>query len=240
MSNPGLRGGLTVGVEGLRKVYRTGTGVPVTALNGVTLTVPAGQVVALTGPSGSGKSTLLHLIGAMDSPDAGSVTLDDTNLTAITERQRVGIRRRIGFVFQRFHLLPALSVLDNVKAPILPYRVGFDPDDRARTLIEAVGLKGREADLPHKLSGGEQQRVAVARALINEPGLLVADEPTGNLDTATGSSIIDLLLRMHAERGLTLIIATHDPGVAARCHRILAMVDGSIRDDALQNYGSAG
>jgi putative ABC transport system ATP-binding protein len=155
-------------------------------IDDVTLSVDPGQVVAVTGPSGSGKSTLLHVIGAMDLADAGTIRVGDREVTALFRRERAALRRTIGFVFQRFHPLPALTVGDNVAAPLIPVRSSFDPNERARGLLAAVGLADRAAALPSTLSGGEQQRVAIARALINDPGLVLADEPTGNLDSVTG------------------------------------------------------
>jgi putative ABC transport system ATP-binding protein len=199
-----------------------------TALDAVDLRIEAGTAVALTGPSGSGKSTVLHLLGGMDRPTEGDVTVDGEELTA---RRLDAHRRRVGFVFQRFHLLPALTVLDNVLAPVLPRRVDFDRHARARELLDAVGLADREDALPSELSGGQQQRVAIARALINRPGLLLADEPTGNLDSVTGREIVDLLLSLRERYGMTMLVATHDTEVAANCDRIVRLHDGRIAAD---------
>ncbi|MDX2702023.1 ABC transporter ATP-binding protein [Streptomyces sp. PA03-6a] len=210
----------------LRDVSRRHPGV--VALDGVDLEIGDGESVALTGPSGAGKSTVLHLVGGMDLPDSGTVEVDGT---ALTPGGLDAHRRRIGFVFQRFHLLPALTVLDNVLAPVLPRRVDFDRRARAMELLEAVGLAQRAGALPSELSGGQQQRVAVARALINRPGLLLADEPTGNLDSATGREIIDLLLSLTEQYGMTLLVATHDVEVAASCDRIVRLRDGRIVAD---------
>ncbi|KKD03436.1 ABC transporter [Streptomyces sp. WM6386] len=198
------------------------------ALDGVDLEIGDGEAVAVTGPSGSGKSTVLHLVGGMDRPDEGAIEVDGAELKA---RQLDAHRRRIGFVFQRFHLLPALTVLDNVLAPVLPRRVDFDRRARAMELLEAVGLAARADALPSELSGGQQQRVATARALINRPGLLLADEPTGNLDSATGREIIDLLLSLRERYGMTLLLTTHDPEVAVSCDRIVRLHDGRIVAD---------
>ncbi|MEU5593005.1 ABC transporter ATP-binding protein [Streptomyces sp. NPDC020298] len=200
----------------------------VTALDAVDLEIEDGSAVALTGPSGSGKSTVLHLLGGMDRPDEGTVVVEGKELTA---RQLDAHRRRVGFVFQRFHLLPALTVLDNVLAPVLPRRVDFDRRARAGELLEAVGLAERANALPSELSGGQQQRVAICRALINRPGLLLADEPTGNLDSATGREIIDLLLSLRERYGMTMLVATHDAEVAANCDRIIRLGDGRIVAD---------
>jgi putative ABC transport system ATP-binding protein len=224
----------------LRDVTRRYPGV--TALDRVDLRIADGTAVALTGPSGSGKSTVLHLVGGMDRPDSGAVEVDGTALTA---RRLDAHRRRIGFVFQRFHLLPALTVLDNVLAPVLPRRVDFDRRARATELLEAVGLAGRADALPSELSGGEQQRVAISRALINRPGLLLADEPTGNLDSVTGREIIDLLLSLRERYGMTMLVATHDTEVAASCDRIVRLHDGRViaddditpADDVLERLG---
>ena len=223
--------GFDVRVEGLAKRYDVKGGEPIVALQDVTLEIPGNSVVAVAGPSGSGKSTLLHLIGAMDFPDSGSIWVGDEEVSALSRRRQPGYRRRIGFVFQRFHLLPALTVLDNVAAPVIPYRTAFAKFDRSRELVAAVGLTGRERSLPSRLSGGQQQRVAIARALINDPGLLLADEPTGNLDSATGAEIMDLVLDLRDRRGMTIIVATHDPTIAVRCDRIVRLKDGRVVDD---------
>jgi putative ABC transport system ATP-binding protein len=203
----------------------------VTALDGVSLDIEDGAAVALQGPSGSGKSTLLHVIGALDRPDAGTVTVGGAGLAGRSRRELAAYRRRVGFVFQRFNLLPALTVIDNVMAPVLPFRVDFDKQARARELLAAVGLDGRETSLPSRLSGGQQQRVAIARALIGDPAILLADEPTGNLDSRTGTDIVDLLLGLRAERGMTVVLATHDSQVAARCDRVVRLLDGRVADD---------
>lgn len=220
--------GFAVALENVSKRYRTEIGQTLTALDGFTLRVDPGSVVAVTGPSGSGKSTLLHLIGAMDEPDDGTIVVDNTIVSGLTDAQQSNYRRRIGFVFQRFHLLPALSVRDNIAAPLLPRRVGFDKFARARQLAAAVGLAGREDALPSHLSGGQQQRVAIARALINEPGLLLADEPTGNLDSETSNEIVKLLLQLREQHGMTVLIATHDPAIADQCDHVVGLRDGQI------------
>jgi putative ABC transport system ATP-binding protein len=213
------------------KTYH-GVGESVTAVDAVTLDIPPGQSLAIIGRSGSGKSTLLHLIGAMDIPDEGQITLDDIDIALQRDSQRTALRRRIGFVFQRFHLLPALTALDNVLAPVIPYHTDFDKVIRARELLGAVGLADREKHLPSQLSGGEQQRVAIARALINRPGIVLADEPTGNLDTSTGAEIVALLLQLRDEHGLTLLVATHDASIATRCDRVVSLSDGRLLNDS--------
>ena len=196
----------------------------------MSLRIEPGEAVALVGPSGSGKSTLLHLIGAMDTTDrgAGRIVVGPWELAGLKQRRLAEYRRTVGFVFQRFHLLPALTALDNVIAPVLPYRTAYDKRARARELLAAVGLGGRGDSLPSQLSGGQQQRVAIARSLINRLGILLADEPTGALDQATGAEVMDLLLGLRAERGLTPLLATHDPGVAERCDRSIGLSDGRL------------
>jgi putative ABC transport system ATP-binding protein len=218
-------------LEGVARRFRIDAEQSIAALDGVSLAIGDGAAVAVQGPSGSGKSTLLHVIGALERPDDGTVSVGGVELGGLSRRELAAHRRRVGFVFQRFNLLPALTVIDNVMAPVLPYRVAFDKHARAHELLEAVGLAGRETSLPSRLSGGQQQRVAIARALINEPAVLLADEPTGNLDSRTGADIVDLLLGLRAERGMTVILATHDSQVAARCDRVVRLLDGRVSDD---------
>jgi putative ABC transport system ATP-binding protein len=223
-------GGFRVELRDVTKRFEAGART-ITALDSVSFALEPGSVLGVTGPSGSGKSTLLHVVGAMDEADGGSISVGEFAVSELDRRAQVGYRRRIGFVFQHFHLLPALTALDNVAAPLLPYRVDFDKHARARELLAAVGLEGREDDLPSRLSGGEQQRVAIARALVNEPGLLLADEPTGNLDSETGLEIVQLLLDLRSEREMTVIIVTHNSLVAARCDRVARLHDGRLLDD---------
>ncbi|MFI7212334.1 ABC transporter ATP-binding protein [Micromonospora maritima] len=222
--------GSTVRIAGLVRQFRSGTE-RLTAVDDVSLEIAAGSVVALTGPSGSGKSTLLHLIGAIEQADRGTVTVDDVDVTALRRAALARYRQRVGFVFQRYHLLPALTVLDNVIAPVLPRRGRADHAARARELLDAVGLAGRERALPAELSGGQQQRVAIARALMGEPRLLLADEPTGNLDSTTGAQILDLLLDLRDRHGMTILLATHEPAIAARCDRLIRLGDGRVVED---------
>ncbi|PWU51042.1 ABC transporter [Micromonospora sp. S4605] len=219
--------GAGIRVTGLVKRFRSGDGTIVGA-DRISLAVPAGATVAVTGPSGSGKSTLLHLIGAIERADEGRIDVDDVEVTGLSGRRLARYRRGIGFVFQRFHLLPALSAVDNVLAPLLPYRTSFDKVERARSLLAEVGLAGRERAQPAQLSGGQQQRVAIARALVGRPRLLLADEPTGNLDSATGEEIINLLWRLRDEHGMTLLMATHQTSLADRCDRTVRIHDGRI------------
>jgi putative ABC transport system ATP-binding protein len=223
--------GSRVRVEDVTKRYTLDEGAELVAADGVSLTVEPGALVALTGPSGSGKSTLLHLIGGVDRADGGAIWVDDREVTALEGDALAAHRRHVGFVFQRFNLLGALTARDNVLAPVVPFKVDFDKHARADELLAAVGLAGRERSLPSRMSGGQQQRVAIARALIWSPGLLLADEPTGNLDSKTGTSILDLLLSLRAELGTTILLATHDPIVAARCDRLVRLQDGHITDD---------
>ncbi|HUA67069.1 MAG TPA: ABC transporter ATP-binding protein [Candidatus Saccharimonadales bacterium] len=206
-------------------------------LRGVSLNVSRGEFLALRGASGAGKSTLLHLIGGLDSPNAGEIHFAGQNIAAFSERQLTDFRnRRVGFVFQAYHLLPELDALENV---CLPARVARVPAARAakrgRELLAGVGLGDRLEHKPFELSGGEQQRVAIARALINGPELVLADEPTGNLDSHTGGEIIELLKKLHTENQTTLIIATHDARVAAHARRVFELVDGCIVEDLPQN-----
>jgi putative ABC transport system ATP-binding protein len=223
--------GSAVRIEDLVKRYTLDEGIELVAADHVSLSAEPGALVALTGPSGSGKSTLLHLVGGVDGADAGTITVDEREVTALRGDALAAHRRHVGFVFQRFNLLGALTARDNVLAPVVPFKVGFDKAARADELLAAVGLAGRETSLPSRLSGGQQQRVAIARALVWSPGLLLADEPTGNLDSRTGADILDLLLRLRAERGMTILLATHDPVVAARCDRLVRLRDGRITDD---------
>jgi putative ABC transport system ATP-binding protein len=213
------------------KLYGTGGAQPVKAADRVSFTLEPGGLVALTGASGSGKSTLLHLIGAIERPDSGTITSGGTEVTALRGAALAAYRRTVGFVFQRYNLLPALTALDNVIAPVIPYRTGWDKPERGRRLLEAVGLGGRERSLPSRMSGGEQQRVAIARALVNTPRLLLADEPTGNLDSNTAAGILDLLTTLRREHPVTVVIATHDPQIAARCNRLIRLRDGAVIDD---------
>ena len=223
--------GSSVRLEGVTKRYTLAGGGDLVAADEVTLEVAAGELVALVGPSGSGKSTMLHLVGGVDGADAGRIWVDDREVTALRGDALAAHRRRVGFVFQRFNLLGALTARDNVLAPVVPFKVDFDKQARADELLAAVGLGGREDALPSRLSGGQQQRVAIARALVSDPGLLLADEPTGNLDTRTGAAIIDLITELREQRGTTVLLATHDPVVAARCDRLVRLQDGRITDD---------
>ncbi|HOR01179.1 MAG TPA: ABC transporter ATP-binding protein [Anaerolineae bacterium] len=218
--------------EGLTKVYALGaTTVP--ALRGVTLRVARGESLALMGPSGSGKSTLMHLLGCLDTPTAGSYRLEGQDVSRLSRDTRARVRNaRIGFVFQTFNLLPRLSALDNVALPLLYRGNGAGATKQAARALERVGLGQRSAHRPSELSGGERQRVAIARALVTGPAIILADEPTGNLDSANGIEIMGLLTGLHRE-GVTLLIVTHDARVAAHAGRRLYMRDGAIcREEA--------
>ncbi|MES3035828.1 MAG: ABC transporter ATP-binding protein [Gemmatimonadota bacterium] len=219
-----------VEARGLARDYSMGSGA-VHALRGVTFDVQEGEFVAIVGPSGCGKSTLLNLLGAVDSPDAGSLTIAGERIDRLADREATAFRlRRIGFVFQRFYLMPALSAAENVELPMAEARVPRD-DRRARVqeLLGYVGLAARAGHRPSQLSGGEQQRVAIARALANRPALLLADEPTGELDAATGLEMIELFRRLNAD-GTTIVVVTHDAQMAAAAGRRIQMRDGAIID----------
>jgi putative ABC transport system ATP-binding protein len=208
-----------------------GPDAPVVALARIGLTIEPGEAVAIVGESGSGKSTLLNLIGAMDAPSSGSVLLDGVELATLGSRERAGIRRRIGQVFQQFHLLPELGALENVAAPLVPYTSARSARRLARDCLEQVGLAPRERALPSQLSGGQQQRVAIARALVVDPVLILADEPTGNLDAFTARAVLDLLHQVRERLATTLVLVTHDPQVAGSCDRIVRLQAGSIAGD---------
>ena len=219
-----------VRVRDLVMRLRSGAGV-VTILDGVSLDVEPGQFVAITGPSGSGKSTLLGLIAGLDRPTAGSVRVDGVELASLDEDALARLRlAKIGYIFQSFHLIPTLTALENVAVPL---DLAGVPESAARAsaLLEEVGLKLRVGHYPAELSGGEQQRVALARAVANQPRLLLADEPTGNLDSATGAQIIDLMLGLHRRHGTTLVLVTHDPALAACAGRVVELRDGRVVAD---------
>lgn len=200
-------------------------------LKGVSLSIPRGEAVGLVGPSGSGKSTLLMTLAGLERPDSGSVVIDGTDLAGLDEDDLARFRgRRIGIVFQSFHLIPTMTALENVALPLeLAGRPGAF--ERAEKELALVGLSERRGHYPAQLSGGEQQRVAIARAIAPDPAILVADEPTGNLDEKTGSSIVDLLFGLRRDRGATLVLVTHDPSLAARCDRTIRLRSGRIEAD---------
>ncbi len=218
-----------VQVENVHKSYVLGR-TAVGALRGVTLTVERGEFVALMGPSGCGKTTLLNLIGAIDTPSRGSLVVDGVHLETLTDDQLSELRRdRVGVVFQFFNLLPTLSARENVELP-MQFRRTPRPErtERSSWLLDRVGLKDRAAHKPPELSGGEQQRVSIARALANKPAIVLLDEPTGDLDSASGQEILNLLRDLNRKDGVTFIVATHDPVVAGACSRIIQLRDGRI------------
>lgn len=211
----------------------SGGGHDVTILDDVSLEIPHKQRIAIVGPSGSGKSTLLGLIAGLDRPTSGSILLDGVEITTMSESPMARYRReKIGYVFQSFHLIPTLTALENVSIP-LELSGASGARERAGALLAAVGLAGRLHHYPAQLSGGEQQRVAVARAFVCRPPILLADEPTGNLDSATGQQVVDLLLSLHRDYGTTLVLVTHDPMLASRMERVVGLRDGRIESDGV-------
>ena len=214
-------------VENVTKVYQMGE-TEVRALNGVSFKIDNGEWVAITGPSGSGKSTLMAILGCLDSPTSGSYRLDGMDVAQMRDDQLAAVRnQKIGFVFQQFNLLARTSALENVELPLL-YSSQNHRRDRAKAALEAVGLKDRLEHRPNELSGGQQQRVAIARALVSEPSILLADEPTGNLDSKTGKEIMELFSDLHRTRGISVIFVTHDPSIAANAQRVIHIQDGQI------------
>jgi putative ABC transport system ATP-binding protein len=216
-------------LHGVRKVFRQGEA-RVEALAGVDLTVAAGEYVAVVGPSGSGKSTLLNVVGGLERPTAGQVQIDGRLLGRMSDRDLTIFRRRhIGVVFQFFNLLPTLSALENVALPLVLDGLGTrEASARAADALEAVGLRARSRHRPEELSGGEMQRVALARALVVVPKVVLADEPTGNLDSRTRDQVLDLVGRLHEEHGTTVVVVTHDEAAAGRAGRVVAMRDGAV------------
>jgi len=222
-----------VELRGITRVYGSGDAA-VHALRGIDLSIAAGESLAVTGPSGSGKSTCMNILGCLDSPTAGSYRFEGVEVAALERDQRARLRRNyLGFVFQGFNLLGRTSALENVELPLVYRGInGSRRRARARELLAAVGLAGRESHTPAQLSGGQQQRVAIARAIATDPRLLLADEPTGNLDTATGREILELLAALNRERGVAIVIVTHDPEVARGMARRVSFLDGRIQSDS--------
>jgi putative ABC transport system ATP-binding protein len=220
-------------LEAVTKIFGSGAAA-VRALDAVDLAIDAGEFTALMGPSGSGKSTAMNVIGALDTPTSGAYRFRGVDVARLDRRRRALLRRKhIGFVFQGFNLLPRTSALENVELPLV-YR-GLPPAERsarARQALASVGLHGREHHTPGELSGGQQQRVALARALVGEPSVLLADEPTGNLDTRTSREILELMTRLNGERGITIVMVTHDPDMAACARRVVHFVDGRVESEA--------
>lgn len=221
--------GILIETINLTKIY--GDSTKVCALEGINLQVMRSEFVAITGPSGSGKSTLLNLLGTLDSPTSGQVLIGGVDVSKLRDNTLADFRRaHIGFIFQLFNLVSSLTARDNVMLPLLPYHRQFpDLQTRAEQLLGLVGLDNRMKHLPSQLSGGEQQRVAIARALINEPDLILADEPTGNLDSQAGAEIVALLRQMNRERGVTVVLATHDQTIASQADQLIRLTDGQIQ-----------
>jgi len=221
-----------ISLKGVHKIYRTGE-IEVHALRGVSLEVAKGEFVAVMGPSGSGKSTMMNLIGCLDRPSSGSYILDGVDVSTMSKNQRADTRNtKIGFVFQSFNLIPRTSALANVELPMV--YAGVTPAERrerARTALASVGLSEKEASLPNQLSGGQQQRVALARALASNPAIILADEPTGALDTKTADEIMRIFRQLNEERHMTIVLVTHEPDIAVHAKRLVRFRDGEIQED---------
>ena len=224
-----------ISLQGLKKTYKLGDNV-VEALAGVSLEIEQGEFVAITGPSGSGKSTMMHILGCLDRPTEGKYLLNDKDVSVLSRDELADIRnRQIGFVFQGFNLLPRTTAVENVEVPLLytrPVMPAAERRERAMKALAAMGLENRFDHHPNQLSGGQQQRVAIARALVNEPTLILADEPTGNLDSATSVEVMRILQELRERRNITIVLITHEQEIAAYGTRIIAMRDGRILSDA--------
>ncbi len=215
-------------IENLSKTYKLGS-IEVPALRGVSFCIQDGEVIAIMGQSGSGKSTLMNILGCLDTPTSGEYKLDGERVSGMTDDELADIRnRKVGFIFQSFNLLPRASALANVEMPLRYSRDGHDRRKRALEALKAVGLEERVNHRPNELSGGQQQRVAIARALVNQPAMILADEPTGNLDSKTGTEIMQMLLDLNREQHITVVLVTHDPNIAARAQRVIHIKDGVI------------
>jgi ABC-type lipoprotein export system ATPase subunit len=220
---------ILIETENLTKIYGKGDLV-VTALSNINLEIKRGKFIGVMGPSGSGKTTLLNMLGALDKPTSGEIIIDGVKISRVKESKLYEIRReKIGFIFQSFYLIPTLNALQNVLIPVFPLKKNKkDFEQRAKELLASVGLKGKEWRKPTELSGGEQQRVAIARALILDPVLILADEPTGNLDTKTGMEIVEIMRELNQNEGKTFVIVTHDPRITKFCQRVIHLEDGKI------------
>ena len=226
-----------VQMEGMVKEFPTGDGV-FRALDDVSVTVDQGEMVAIMGPSGSGKSTLMTLIGLLDTPTAGHYILDGEEVSGLSRLEQARVRnRKLGFVFQNFNLLPRLTALQNVELPLVYGRVGSrERRERARIALESVGLGAKLDSLPNTLSGGQKQRVAIARALVHNPPMILADEPTGALDTRTGAEILALFRDLNRDQGRTIVVVTHDPEIGRHMDRVIGLRDGRLADNILGEY----
>ncbi len=217
-------------IKNVKKTYQMGDQ-ELNALNGVSLQVQQGEMVAITGPSGSGKSTLMNIIGCLDTPSSGEYILDNVDVSKMSDDEQALIRnKKIGFVFQQFNLLSRTPALDQVELPMV-YAGAPDRRERALQALQSVGLGERVHHRPNELSGGQQQRVAIARALVNNPSIILADEPTGNLDSKSGAEIMNIFKSLNRDKGLTIVLVTHDPGIAAQAQRVIRVRDGQVVDN---------
>jgi len=215
-------------LQNVNKVYRTKT-IETTALNNINLSVPKGEFLSIMGPSGCGKSTLLNIIGLLDEPSHGSVSISDTTIEKYNTRDLARFRnQKLGFIFQSFHLIPDLSVVDNVELPLLYRKVGSKERRKmAEEALESVGLKNRMSHFPSQLSGGQKQRVAIARAIVGRPEIILADEPTGNLDSVMGNEVMDILISLNSTNDTTIVMVTHDENMAKKTHKLMRLYDGA-------------